>query len=90
MQTTATANRTSDIAIFGRLIQGSKGNLSKQLARFILSLGFDEKDQARMKDLAERNQEGSVSPREKEELFGYVKAGHLLAVLHSKARKALR
>jgi hypothetical protein len=90
MATATASNRTSDIAIFGRLIQAKKGNLSRQLARFILSLGFDEADQARMEDLALRNQEGTLSEGEKEELFGYVKAGHLLALLHSKARKSLK
>jgi hypothetical protein len=89
METATATNRTSDIAIFGRLIQAKKGNLSRQLARFILSLGFDEADQARMEDLALRNQEGT-SRREKEELFGYVKGGHLLALLHFRARKSLK
>jgi hypothetical protein len=90
MATATAMNRTSDIAIFGRLIQAKKSNLSRQLARFILSLGFDEADQARIEDLALRNQEGTLSEGEKEELFGYVKAGHLLALLHSKARKSLK
>jgi hypothetical protein len=43
-----------------------------------------------MEELAEKNQAGSISPSEREELFSYVKAGHLLAILQSKARKALR
>ena len=43
-----------------------------------------------MRDLAERNQEGSLSSEEQEELQNYVKAGHLLALLHSKARKSLK
>jgi hypothetical protein len=90
MKANAFESRTSEIAIFGRLIQADRGNLSRQLARFILTLGFAEADQARMKDLAARNQEGVLAPAENEELFNYVKAGHLLAVLHSKARKSLR
>jgi hypothetical protein len=63
--------------------------LSRQLARFILTLGFDSVDQDRMRDLAARNQDGALSGEEQEELLNYVKAGHLLAVLHSKARKSL-
>ena len=31
-----------------------------------------------------------ASAAEREELLNYVKAGHLLAVLHSKARKSLK
>jgi hypothetical protein len=82
-------NRTSEVAIFGRLIRAEHGDLSRPLARYLLTLGFEEADQARMSDLAARNQEGRLSPEEKEELMNYVKAGHLLAVLHSKARKSL-
>jgi hypothetical protein len=67
---------TSDIAIFGRLIQADKGDLARGLARYLLTLGFGEADQARMRDLAARNQEGAASAAEREELDGYVKAGH--------------
>jgi hypothetical protein len=43
-----------------------------------------------MRELAERNQEGALGPKEREELQNYVKAGHLLALLHSKARSSLK
>ena len=42
-----------------------------------------------MDDLAVRNQAGRLTADEHEELMNYVKAGHLLALLHSQARKAL-
>ena len=89
MRTVASVTQTSEIAIFGRIIRPDKGNLSRELARYVLTLGFDETDQARMQDLAARNQEEKLSTVEKEELLNYVKAGHLLALLHSKARKSL-
>ena len=83
-------NGTSEIAIFARLIKADSSDLSRELARHVLTLGFDENDQARMSALAARNQEGVLSPEEREELQSYVKAGHLLALLHSKARKSLK
>jgi len=83
-------NRTNEIAIFGRLIQSQKGDLARDLARFVLNMGFEESDQSRMSDLAARNQEDSLTPDEREELQSYVRASHLLAVLHSKARKSLK
>jgi hypothetical protein len=83
-------DRTSEIAIFARLIKVNDGDLSRELARYILTLGFDERDQARMRELAECNQEGALAPEEQEELQNYVKAGHLLALLHSKARRSLK
>jgi hypothetical protein len=91
MPRTQTAqSRTSEIAIFARLIKADSGDLSRELARYVLTLGFGEDDQARMRDLAARNQEGALSPEERDELQGYVKAGHLLALLQSKARKSLK
>jgi hypothetical protein len=81
---------TSEIAIFGRLIRAGDGDLGRELARYILTLGFDDADQARMRDLADRNQQGALSADEREELQNYVRVGHLLALLHSKARKSLK
>ena len=81
---------TSEIAILGRLIEADGTDLSRELARYILTLGFDEEDQNRMSELAQKNQEGSLSSDEKAELENFAKAGHLLALLHSKARKSLK
>jgi hypothetical protein len=81
---------SSELAIFARLIRVDGSDLSRELARYILTVGFDEEDQRKMTDLAERNQERLLSGDEKAELEGFVKAGHLLALLHSKARMALK
>jgi hypothetical protein len=85
-----TSARTSEAAIFGRLLSNSKGQMAPDLARYVLTLGFDAADQARMTELAARNQEGTLSLEEQDELRSYVRAGHLLALLQSKARKALK
>jgi hypothetical protein len=81
---------TSETAIFGRLLTNAKGHMSPALARYVLKLGFGADDQARMVDLAGRNQEGRLSPAEHETLMNYVRAGHLLAFLHSRARTTLK
>jgi hypothetical protein len=83
-------DRTSEIAIFARLIKADNGDLSRTLARYILTLGFDERDQGRLRELAERNQEGTLGRKERAEFQNYVKAGHMLALLHSKARRSLK
>jgi hypothetical protein len=88
--TLANSGSTSEIAIFGRLIQSDRGDLAPSLARYVLTLGFPERDQARMSELAARNQEGALSPQERVELQNYVRSSHLLALLHSKARKSLK
>ena len=61
-----------------------------ELARHVLRLGFAERDRARMHELAVKNQEGEISPAERQELDNFVKVGDLLAVLQSKARLSLK
>ena len=41
--------------------------MSPEAARYLLTLAFSEADQARMLDLAERNQAGALSGVEEEE-----------------------
>jgi hypothetical protein len=83
-------NLTGEIAIFARIIQSDKGDLAPGLAKYILTLGFSEADQRRMKELADSNQDGTLTDEERAELASYVRAPHLLALMHSKARKSLK
>ena len=84
-----TAAPKSPAAILARLFQAGRGEMTRQLARHILGLGFPEEDRARMHDLAERNQEGTLTPDELEELDYYVTAADWLSLLQSQARKKL-
>ena len=59
------------------------------IARYVLTLGFGERDKTRMHDLAVRNQDDALTPAEKEELFAYAKADTLLSILKSRARQVL-
>ena len=80
----------NDVAILGRVLANGKGGLSATMARHLLRLRFSDEDIARMNDLAERNQDGLLSAAEREELGSYVKVGHIIAILQSEARQALR
>lgn len=87
---TAKRDASSELAIFARLMRADEADLSRELARYILTLGLDAEDQEKMTDLAERNQEGLLTSLEKTELENFVKAGHMIALLHSKARMTLQ
>ena len=78
-----------EVRILARVL-GNEGRLPPNMARYVLNLGFNDEDRARMHDLAVRNQEDSLEPAEKEELFAYAKAGSLLSILKSKARRVLK
>jgi hypothetical protein len=79
----------NEVAILARLLGNGGGRFPRQLARYFLQLRFSEQDKARMHDLTVRNQEDALSPAEKRELLAFGKAGDLLAILKSKARREL-
>jgi hypothetical protein len=64
---------SSELAILARLIRVDGSDLSGELARYILTLGFDDEDQKQMADLAERNQEGALSGDEQLRLENFVR-----------------
>lgn len=78
-----------EVTILARVLCNEGGELPAEIARYFLALGFSERDKARMHDLAMRNQEGTISSAEMEELFAYGKAGGLLSLLHVKACRVL-
>ncbi len=80
----------SEVAILARILGNEDGQLPLEMARYLLTLGFNVREKARMHDLTVRNQADALSEAEKEELFAYVKAGSLLSILKSKARRTLK
>lgn len=89
MSDTKKLDTSAEIAILARVLGNDDGSFPRDMARYILDLGFSDKDKARMHDLAVRNQEDNLTPTEREELHAYGKAGDLLAILKSKARRAV-
>lgn len=79
----------TEVTILARVLGNERGQLPRELARYILDLGFSDRDKARMHDLVLRNQDGALTPAEQEEMHAYGKAGDLLAILKSKARRTL-
>lgn len=90
MSPTEIAARSSEVAILGRLFVNGQAELTPERARFLLELGFSEEDQARMAELTVLNQAGNLTDEEHDELLGFAKAGCLLGILQSRARRVLR
>jgi len=93
MASTTTApsvDPASEVAILGRLLAGSDQALTRELATHFLRLEFSDRDKDRMNELAVRNQADELTDSEREEMFSYAKAGCLLGILQSKARKFLK
>ncbi len=80
----------SEAAILARLISAQDGVATPEVARYLLSFAFQASDIERMNYLAERSQDGALTPEERDELEGYVHVSNLLAVMQSKARQFLK
>ena len=83
-----TAN--SEAAIWTRLVQPERDDLSADAARSILHIAFTDEDKARMHALALKAQEGTLTESEQGEIDNYCRVGRLLDLLHSKARRSLK
>ena len=86
----STAEMSTEVEILGRLFLNGESGLRPERARAWLELHFSGEDEARMGDLAAKNQLGRLTAAERGELLGYAKAGCLLGILHSRARRVLK
>ncbi len=79
----------SRTGILSRIIAPKRGDLPPDLAKYILSLEFSPRDQARYEELSAKAQEGTLTKKEAAELDEFLSANSLLMVLQSKARVSL-
>ncbi|MEA2733819.1 MAG: hypothetical protein QOE14_270 [Humisphaera sp.] len=79
----------TDTAILDRLIAPERDDLSAEVAGALLRIDFREDDVRRMDELAALARDGALSPDQQLELESYNRIGHLLALIHSKARRSL-
>jgi len=80
----------SEVTILARVLGNEDGVLPVQMARYLVRRGFSEDEKSRMHELAVRNQEDVLSADEKEELLAFARAGTLLSILKSRARRVIR
>jgi hypothetical protein len=76
-------------AILTRVIQPDQADLPRAAAKAILAFSFPRADRERMHELAVKNQKGTLTPQEEQELASYRRVGRLLDLLCAKARLAL-
>lgn len=90
MSTTTPQLAKTEAAIFGRVVQPNRANLSAAAARAILELRFDQADIDQMRVLSDKARQGTLTPVEQEEINNYERVGHMLALMKSKARRSLK
>lgn len=90
MTTTFAQRGQTGIAVLDRLIEPSEKTLTPDAARTLLSLKFQQRDERRMNQLAEKARRGTLSAAERTEAEQYNLISHMVALLQAKARGALR
>lgn len=86
----STISPSIDAEILSRVIDPAQPTLSPEAANSILALTFAEQDRRRMRELAEKARQGTLTVVEQAEADGYERVGSLLGLLQSKARLSLR
>jgi hypothetical protein len=80
----------TEAEIFRRVFEPAGVNMSHEAAQAILKLDFNPTDRDRMNVLAEKARQGTLQSEEDTELENYIRVGHLLSIMQSKARQALK
>jgi len=77
------------MTVLDRLLDPVSRCLSKDAARALIGVRADAQTQARVQELAEKCNEGTLTPEERSEYESYVMAANIVAILQAKARARL-
>ncbi|MBI4602346.1 MAG: hypothetical protein HY721_10340 [Planctomycetes bacterium] len=86
----ATKAPPSEVDILSRIIAPEAPGFPASLAAQILSLDFGGDDRSRMEELAAKARDGILTTEERVEMENYMRVGHFLSLLKSKARVTLK
>ena len=82
----ATMKKNANSLLLDRILEPVCSSLNEEAARKILALKADRKTQARAGKLADKCNEGDLTPEERREYELYLTANHFIAVLKAKSR----
>lgn len=87
MSTSDTSSIDADI--LSRVIHPDDGDLPPELAQAVLKLDFCADDRYLMEQLAQKAREGELTEQEQAQLDSFVRVGHFISIMKSKARVSL-
>lgn len=76
--------------ILADVIAPDQGDLTSEVARSVLRWKFTDRARARMNDLADRNNNGTITVPERQDLEKYLRVGSLINIVQAKARLSLK
>jgi hypothetical protein len=75
--------------ILADVIAPEQGDLAAEVARSVMRWKFTDRALARINDLADRNNKGTITAQELQDLEKYLRVGNLINILQAKARLSL-
>jgi hypothetical protein len=73
-----------------QLMERTSGLLTPEIARELVEFRYDVQTQARISELAEKANEGLLTPQEREQYSLSIEVGDLIGIMIARARKLLR
>ena len=89
-RTSTTKPGPAGTAILEQLAELDVESISPETARKVLEFRFGAVHHQRVEVLSQKARAGTLMPAEQEELDEYIRVGTLLAILQSRARRALK
>jgi len=83
------ATTVTEADILKDVIAADQGDLTPEVARSVLRWKFTDRAVIRMNDLASRNNKGTITACEREELDKYLRVGSFINLVQAKARLSL-
>ena len=77
-------------ATLDRLVDPVVRTLTPDVAKAIVELRADPELQARMDELADKSNEGTLTPDEREEYETNIRFGNFIAIIQARARRMLK
>ena len=78
--------KNSNGILLDRILEPVSSSLNEEASQKLLGLKADRKTQARVSKLAEKCNEGELTPEERREYETYLLANHFIAILKARAR----
>jgi hypothetical protein len=85
-----TGSAATEAEILFEVVAPNRADVAPEAVRLIASLRFSEAQQERMRALAAKNNEGTITDAEREEMESFRRVGNFLAILQAKARLSLK
>ena len=79
-------NRHAETPVLERLLEPVSRSLNAEAAEKLVHLKADVKDQARVDELADKCNEGQLTPAERAEYESYVTAANVIAIMQAQAQ----